>query len=44
MNSNMVKLEKYDIVYHFTVPLNYYKIYSKNIFDSIKTEHNIKHI
>ena len=47
MNSNMVKLEKYDnlhLVYHFTVPLNYYKIYSKNIFDSIKTEHNIKHI
>ena len=44
MNSNMVKLEKFDhlhLVYHFTVPLNYYKIYSKNIFDSIKTEHKI---
>ena len=34
----MVKLEKYDhhhLVYHFTVPLNYYKIYSKNTVDSI---------
>ena len=38
VNSNMVKLEKYDhhhLVYYFKVPLNYYKIYSKNIVDSI---------